>query len=65
MEKISIAKLDADISTAEVGTECLICGDTIILGPVGYNRSYVPKICSECKRRLMLNLYPEREEDQP
>lgn len=62
---MSIAKLDADVSPVEIGVECLICGDTVTLGPAWYNYSYVPKICNECKRRLMLTLYPEREEDQP
>ena len=61
---MSIAKLDANASTVEIGVECLICGGTVVLGPAGYNYSYAPKICKECKRRLMLTLYPEREEDQ-
>lgn len=59
---MSIAKLDADVSPVKIGVECFICGETVVLGPAGYNYSYIPKICNECKRRLMLTLYPEREE---
>lgn len=62
---MSIAKIDVNTSPVEIGVECLVCGKTVVLGPAGYNYSYVPKICNECKRRLMLALYPEREEGEP
>lgn len=59
---MSMVKLDTNTMPIEIGVECLICGNTITLGPAGYNYTYVPKICEECKLRLMRLLYPNRRE---
>ena len=54
---------DVSAYEPEICIECLVCGEPIPIGPL-YSH-YVPKICAECKRRLIHVLYPEREEDKP
>ena len=50
-----------DVSPVEFLITCMICGESIpTLSPKQY-----PTVCKECKRRLMLALYPEREEAEP
>lgn len=58
MDIEKIATIEVEPSPVKYGVDCLVCGNLI---PMMLH----PKICEECKRRLIHVLYPEREEDEP
>lgn len=51
-----IATLKVEPVPIEYGIDCLVCGAFIPM-------TRYPKICDECKQRLMRMLYPNRRED--
>lgn len=52
-----IATLKVEPVPIEYGIDCLVCGAFIPM-------TRYPKICDECKRRLMRMLYPNRREGE-
>lgn len=53
IEKIATIKVEP--SPVKYGVDCLVCGNLIPM-------MLYPKICEECRRRLMQVLYPNRRE---
>lgn len=47
-----------EICTPQIGTTCLVCDGFI---PVDDVAKIHPQVCDECKKRIMMWLYPERE----
>jgi hypothetical protein len=48
--EMGMDSITVDVGLIHICTPCLLCGETIDLGPCGYGYSNkVPRICDDCK----------------